>query len=284
MPLSVNGEIVDDSLVRQEAAMLRPRMQEAMADEDPIALEIRVKEWARENVIERTLLRQAAIADPEPLPADVLERAVTQVQNQSPGQTGGVFPTQEDELRREVETQLRVDRLVERLTAKAAAPRHKDLVEYYRKNKESFVSPECASASHIVKNVDEDQDEATARTGIEAAQAELAKGTPFAEVADEHSDCPGRGGDLGWFTRGQMVEEFDDVVFALEPGAASPIFRTEFGFHIALLHEKRAAGYRPLEEVSGEIEEALLAEKRQKLLEQYLDNLRAKADVRTVKA
>jgi parvulin-like peptidyl-prolyl isomerase len=284
MPLSVNGEIIDELLVRQEAAALRPRMMEAMAGEDPLALEIRVKEWARENVIERVLLRQTAAAEPEPVDAEVLESAVAQAREQTPGQTGGVLPTEEGELRKEVELQLRVDRLIQRLTAKVSPPRHKDVVEYYRKHKDSFLAPEAAHASHIVVNANDKPDEAMARTAIEEAQAELRAGTPFAEVADRRSDCPGRGGDLGWFHRGQMVDEFEDAVFALEPGVVSEIFRSPFGFHIAVLHARRPAGPRPLEDVRGEIEEQLLADKRQRVLEQYLDALRAKADIRTVKA
>lgn len=284
MPLVVNGETVDDSMIRQEASALRPRMMEAMAGEDPVALELRVKEWARENVIERVLLRQAAWADPEPISVEVIEQTVERVREQTPGQTGCIFPTEDGQLRKEVEAQLRVERLIERLTGKVSPPRHKDVVEYYRKHKDTYLAPEMVHAAHVVKNVDEDTDEPTARSGIEEAQTELAKGTDFAEVADLHSDCPGRGGDLGWFPRGQMVDEFDNVIFSMQPGETSGVFRTPFGWHIAKLHARKPAGVRPLEEVKADIEQALLAEKRQKRLEQYLDQLRAKADVQTVKA
>jgi parvulin-like peptidyl-prolyl isomerase len=281
MPLVVNGETIDDSLVRQEARALRPRMMEAMAEEDPVALEMKVREWARENIIERVLLRQAAAADSEPIAADALERAVAQVREQTPGQTGRIFPTDGEPLRREVEAQLRVDRLVGRIGAKVAPPRHKDVVEYYRKHKQSFFAPETVHAAHIVKNVDESTDEASALAAIREAEAELRQGVPFAEVADRRSDCPGRGGDLGWFPPGQMVDEFDKVVFAMQPGEVSEIFRSSFGFHIATLFDRKPAGIRSLDEVRERIEEALLAGKRQRALEQYLDHLRAKADIRT---
>jgi hypothetical protein len=284
MPLEVNGETIDDSLIRQEARALRPRMMEAMAEEDPVALEMRVREWARENVIERVLLRQAAAADPEPIAAGVLERAVAQVRGQTPGQTGCIFPTADEPLRREVEAQLRVDRLVERLTARVSPPRHKDVVEYYRKHKQSFLAGEMVHAAHIVRNVDENTDEAAALAVIGEAQAELRQGVPFAEVADRRSDCPGRGGDLGWFAAGQMVDEFDKVVFAMQPGEVSEIFRSSFGFHIATLLERRPAGLRSLEEVREQIEGTLLAGKRQRALEQFLDRLRARADIQPAKA
>ena len=283
MPLLVNGEAIDESLIRQEAASLRPRMLEAMAGDDPIAFEMRVKEWARENVIERVLLRQASAAEPEPVNAGELDRAVERVREQSPGQTGAIFPTEEGELRREVETQMRVERLLGRLTEKVAAPRHKDVVEYYRKHRDAFLAPEQVNAAHIVRNVDENNSEEAARAAIEEAEAELKQGADFAEVSDRRSDCPGRGGDLGWFPRGQMVDEFEAVVFALAPGETSGIFRSPFGFHIARLHARKPAGPQPLEEVRAQIEETLLAEKRQRLLEQYLDRLRAKATIETVK-
>ena len=106
----------------------------------------------------------------------------------------------------------------------------------------------------------------------------------LAEVADRHSDCAGNGGDLGWFPRGEMVDEFDAVVFALRVGAISDIFRTPFGFHIATVLERKPAGVRPFKEVETDITAAILNEKRQKAVENFLDRLRARADIRQGKA
>jgi parvulin-like peptidyl-prolyl isomerase len=162
-------------------------------------------------------------------------------------------------------------------------PRQAELMAIYRKNKEAFVSPEQVHAAHIVCNIDEKKNEAAALAAIQQAMAELEKGRPFGEVADELSDCPGRGGDLGFFPRGEMVEAFDEAVFALKAGQASGIFRTEFGFHIAKLIARKPAGLLPFEQVRGAIEQQLLAEKRQTALHKFLDDLRAKADIRRVK-
>lgn len=162
-------------------------------------------------------------------------------------------------------------------------PKRAEMMAVYRENQASFVSQELVHAAHIVSNVDEKKDEAAARAAIEHAQAELAKGRPFAEVADELSDCPGRGGDLGIFPRGEMVESFDEVVFALPVGQVSEIFRSEFGFHIAKVIARKPAGPIPFEEVRDRIEQQLMAEKRQAALHQFLDDQRAKADVQRVK-
>ena len=63
---------------------------------------------------------------------------------------------------------------------------------------------------------------------------DINSGKDFAELARQHSDGPSgpKGGDLGRFTRGQMVPEFDQVVFNLKPGAYSGVVETQFGYHI----------------------------------------------------
>lgn len=282
MPLLVNGERVDDTVLRDEERTIRPRLMEAMADEDPAAVEDRVRTWARENVIERILLRQQALADAEPVPEDAIEERLKEVNEQSAGQSGCIAPYDAGTLRKEIEIRYRIDRMVNRITAKVAAPKGKDVSDFYVKNREQFAVPEAIHAAHIVRNVDENAGEASARAAIEEARQAIESGAPFAEVADAHSDCPGRGGDLGFFPRGQMVDEFDTVVFALEPGEVSPIFRSPFGWHIATVIEKKAAGYRTLAEVRDEISATLHQQKRDKAVEQFLDRLMAQANVEEV--
>jgi parvulin-like peptidyl-prolyl isomerase len=279
MPLIVNGEVIDDAVIRNEEDELRPRLREAMPKEDPIVLESRTREWARENAIERVLLRQAAMSDGEPLEADVLDRAVAQGRPATAGDPACILPGGRDDFRMQVEAQLRLERFTARLTAKLVPPRNKEISEYYRKHRDEFFTPPLVRAAHIVKNVDEQTTDEAALEQIRVIRAELAEGADFAEVADRRSDCPGRGGDLGYFPRGQMVTEFDAVVFALEPGQLSDIFRTQFGYHIAKVYDRKPEGIRPLADVSGNIEALLFQQKKQRRIEQYIDSLRAKADI-----
>jgi parvulin-like peptidyl-prolyl isomerase len=280
MPVLVNGERIEDQVIREEARSIRPKLEEAMAGEDPATIAARVKQWARENVVERTLLQQAAWGDPEPVPAEEIERNLAEIR---PENGGSIAPGTEDFARKEIELRLRIDRLFARVCAHLAEPRHKDISEFYRKHREQFQRGPAIHAAHIVKNIDEKQDEAAARAGIEAALAALnAEGADFASVADQHSDCPGNGGELGWFPMGQMVDEFDAVVFRMEPGQVSPVFRTPFGFHIAKVLEKQPEGPMALEEVKDKIAETLMQEKRQKFIEQYLDKLWAAAKIEDV--
>jgi len=288
MGLQINGEYVDDAIVRQEAASMRPRYEEMMTDMDPIAREMQLREWARENVIERVLLRQAAMADGVAVPAEEIEERLTamfppagDLENCEAGTTrAGV---DKDAARKDIEAQIRVERLIRTVGEKAPKPKPKEVSAFYKEHREEFLTPPMIHASHIVKNVGEGDDEAVALETIRAAEAELKTGRPFAEVADQFSDCAGQGGSLGWFPLGEMVEEFEAVVFPMEPGQVSDVFRSTFGWHIATVHEKKPEGVRPLESVKDQIEAALGREKQEKALEDYVDGLRAKADVKTVK-
>ena len=255
----MNGELVEDEVIRDEIRNLRHQLAQAMPHEHPSTIDARAKEWARDNVIERVLLRQAALADPEPVPADVIEKA-------------GGNPT-------EVELQFRIERLAIRHAGRIAPPRNKDIVDYYRQHREGMTIPEAVHAAHIVKNIDDNTPEEAALSAIRAADERVKAGEAFEAVADEASDCPGRGGDLGWFPRDHMVPEFDAVVFTLKPAEVSPVFRTQFGFHIAKLYERSDARMATFEEARPQIERQLMTEKHQKALERLCDYLRARATV-----
>lgn len=288
MGLQINGEYVDDVIIRQEAASMRPRYEEMMGEMDPIEREMQLREWARENVIERVLLRQAAMADGEAVPAEEIDERLTamfppagDLEDCEAGTTrAGV---DKDAARRDIEAQIRVERLIRKAGEQAPKPKAKDVAEFYKKNREEFLTPPMVHASHIVKNIDEGTDENAALEAIRQAEAELKSGRPFAEVADQFSDCAGQGGSLGWFPMGEMVEEFEAVVFPMQAGQVSEPFRSVFGWHIALVHEKKPEGVRPLEDVKDQIEAALSRETQEKALEDFVDALRAKAEVKTVK-
>lgn len=288
MALQINGEYVDDAIIRQEAASMRPRYEEMMQEMEPIAREMQLRDWAKENVIERVLLRQAAMAEAEVVPAEEIDERLTamfppagDLENCEAGATrAGV---DKEAARKDIEAQIRIERLIRKVGEKAPKPKQKEIAEFYKANRDEFKTPPMAHASHIVKNVAEGADENEALEAIRAAEAELKSGKPFAEVADQNSDCAGQGGSLGWFPMGEMVEEFEAVIFPMEPGQVSDVFRSVFGWHIATLHEKRPEGVRPLDDVKDQIEAALAREKQEKALEDYVDALRAKAEVKTVK-
>ncbi len=134
--------------------------------------------------------------------------------------------------------------------------------QYYEDNHSLYVQPEKVRARHILVRIPDDADEAaekTARERIEKIHDDVQQGKPFDVLAQEYSEDSStapRGGDLGFFERDQMVPAFDTAAFSLQPGEASEIIRTRFGFHIIKLEERQAEQSKSLEEVR----EAILAE------------------------
>ncbi len=111
------------------------------------------------------------------------------------------------------------------------------------KEGEQYQSQEV-HARHILFRVEQESEDATVKSQAQTVLDRVKKGDDFAELAKEFgSDGTSQvGGDLGWFGRGVMVKEFEDAAFALEPGqVSSELVKTEFGYHIMKVDEKREA-------------------------------------------
>ena len=114
---------------------------------------------------------------------------------------------------------------------------------------------------------------------IETALSELEAGTPFTEVAERYSDCKGNGGDLGRFPPGEMVDEFEQALRAIEPGKRTGIFRTPFGFHIAELRAWNRDALAPFEDVHEDIRRVLTMSSEHHAYQQAVHSLRQKAKI-----
>jgi len=125
-------------------------------------------------------------------------------------------------------------------------------------------------ARHILVETKEEAEEVIKR---------LKNGEDFATVADEKSkDTNAKGGDLGFFTRGQMLKPFEDAAFALEPGQISEPVQTQFGWHVIKVEEKRD---QPLPSYA-EVKEAIMAQLIQQKAQQVVTNLRDSATIDVV--
>ena len=284
MTLYVNGEKIEDAQIQQEAERLRPQYQQVFGDQSPDQSEKQLYEWCRENVIERVLLRQAALRDPYEVPAIVVDNAYLRMMDQYGGKRRfyerfGLSEQRETEVKKDVEERLRVEWFIDNITRTAPEPSEQDTRKYYEENIERFTAPEMVRASHIVKHFSPGADADELRAEMAQILEQLRANADFEELAKEHSDCPDDGGALGMFPRGQMVEEFDEVVFDMEAGAISDVFRTDYGYHIAKVSEKKPPTPSPFEEVSETIMKELAEQSRRSALEEFIDQERAKATI-----
>jgi peptidyl-prolyl cis-trans isomerase C len=278
MPILVNGEIIPRELILDEELRLAAST-EWRAIPDALEKQTHLRQAAEACVIDRILLRQAADKDPRPIDPALLS---TQVERLTSAQGCRVL-LDTVPLARQIEGQLRLERTLRHLMGPLPEPAEDEIVSLYQAQRGAFQRPEIVNTAHIVKHVDETHSEEDARAGIQAALGALERGEQFAEVADRYSDCPGNGGDLGSFERGVMVEEFENVVFQMQPGERSPIFRTPFGFHIAEVRSRQpGGGIAELSEVRDTIKVFLTALRERDAARAVAERLRAQAQIRRI--
>ena len=149
-----------------------------------------------------------------------------------------------------------------------------------------FEKAEQVKASHILVRADP-ENAAEMKTAEEKANKllERTKKEDFGKLASENSDDPGskaKKGDLGFFGKGMMVKEFDDVVFTLPVGKVSGVIKTQFGFHIVKVTDKKAAIKTPDLEAHRKVGRSLIAEEKmvaaKKSIEEQLAGMNPQTD------
>jgi len=139
----------------------------------------------------------------------------------------------------------------------------KKVEEYYKNNSAEFETPEQVKASHILIKT-EGTDEAAAKAKAENILKEAKKGD-FGQLAAKHSDDPGskaKNGDLGYFSRGRMVKEFEEAAFSLKAGEVSGLVKSPFGFHIIKVMDRKAAQKTSEKESFMKIGRKMLADQK----------------------
>jgi len=285
MALYVNGEKVGDSEIQEEFDKLRPQYDQMVQSESLEEHLGQLYEWSRENVIERAIMLQAARNDPEQVAAETIEKAYQELieQNESKEklfeQMEGPAEDKEKRIKDDIEQNIRMQRLLQNISEKVPEPSEQEIRQCYDQNKQRFSYPEMVRACHIVKHPAPDADHEEIRAEMREVLEQLQNDGNFGDLARKYSDCPENGGDLGYFGRGQMVQEFEDVVFNLAVGETSEIFQTEFGYHIARVTDKKSPAPCPLDEVREQIVEELNKERQQKALEEFIDAEKSRAKI-----
>lgn len=259
MTLFVNEFEIKQEEIDAEFDRLRPEYEQYAQHNEMDADLDRLQKWARENIIERHLLQQEAAVRAKKTSDDT---------------------STNEEIADNTLTQEQVQAVVDDITSQTPEPSDAEITTYYNDHKDLFIEPERIHAAHIVKHAPQGYSEPNAYTSALNIREQIRQGASFEELAVQHSDCPDQAGDLGIFSRGQMVDAFDEVVFNLQPGEVSDVFQTPFGYHIAKVYEKHKAEQSSLEEARPYIAEHLHETARDDALNAFIDNLKEKALIR----
>ncbi len=156
---------------------------------------------------------------------------------------------------------------------------NKELKSYYDNNKEEFNEKGSVHARHILVKTEDEAN--TIVRGLKSLSGEALK-SKFIEEAKSKSTGPSgpKGGDLGYFAQGQMVPEFNDKVFNMGVGTISAPVKTQFGYHIIYLEDKKAKKMLAFTEVKSFIEQRLKMEQFKVVMQKKMEELKDKATIK----
>ena len=193
-----------------------------------------------------------------------------------------------DEVKSDVRKALAIKKLMKNDIEDKIIVDEKAINEYYKNNPDKFIEGESIKASHILlmvdKNAAKDAKE-TAKKKIDGLLIRVKKGEDFAKLAKENSDDKGsgqNGGDLGFFSKGMMVPNFEKAAFSLKKDEVSEVVETEFGYHIIKLTDKKPSRTIPQSEVHDRLKNFLKSMEANKKVSEYLADLRKKADIKVI--
>jgi len=172
--------------------------------------------------------------------------------------------------RESLKESLIMEKLLDQAVYSRASVTDMEVAAYFEANRDQFDRPAQVRARQIVVF-----DEAKGQEAL----ALLRQGQPFADVAVEYSHSPDaqQGGDLGFFARGEMPPKFDEIVFDLPVNRLSDLVKSEYGYHIFLVEEKRKATRLSKKEATEEIRAILEARKKEEVYLEWLQDMRARA-------
>lgn len=287
MGLVINGTRIEDAEIQEEVGRLAEEVARNFPWLDPVAQKLQAEDLAKERIIDHQLLFEESQRQLPDLASEEVDEEFKRYTKRHGGEKGFLqkFKIRKCDLpkvKQEMADDLRFRKYIQSIYQQLPEVNDEQIASEYENNKANFKRPDEYKAAHIVYHTNDGQAPEEAKRKADDALARLQKGESFEKIADEESDCPGNGGDLGWFAEGYMVQEFEDVVFKLEFGKISEVFKTPFGYHIARLDDKKEGEYIPLEEVSKNIRQKLETENRDQRFREILSGLRDQAEIQRV--
>lgn len=288
-------------------------MEEDMKKNKDGMLYLMTEQGVINQIIVKELLEQEMKAKGIKVSNKEVDKAISKIMDQMGGKDklseilkeNGVSVSK---FKEDIKTQVKMQKLAQ-LSGKTKVS-DAEVKDFYNKNIKMFKHGEQVRASHILlmanpyqieqdltdstkKELKPEEKKALVKEQMDKQKAlaqKLAKelqadNTKFAQYAQKYSDDKGsaaNGGDLGFFDKDQMVPEFSKVAFSAKPNTVSEPVQSQYGYHIIMVTDRRAAGTEPLEKIQSKLKERIAADKELKTLDDIVDAAKKKAKIEFV--
>lgn len=283
MALIINGEELDDEVIdaefRQVKGHFERLLQVSCCERDP-----EFRATAKDNLATRVLLNQAA----KTRVPNVSEEAITERLKGLIEQAGGEeqfymnigMPVKNEEIVREnVANGVRLDEMLKQVYAPEPEPSDEEIRAYYDAHIGQYQSQEEIRCSHITKSLQGANSREEVYATLRNIRRQLLDGADFATLAEEHRSDEQQQIDLGWFKRGEFMEEFETIAFSMNKDEISPVFMTQLGFHVCTVTDRRPPAPLPFDDIKDAVRQRIIDEYRDAKFNEFTEELKAAATI-----
>lgn len=287
----VGGDMI--TLSDLDAAMPRYGMANILDEGNPLDKEIRLSQARKvvlEMLIEEKILQRVAGRFGVKVGAEEVDKAIERMKqegNVTDDQMKKEFVDQgftEEGYRHFLTAQIRRARIVEAVIKPQVSMAEEKIQEYYQGHADTYLFPEMRVSQILIQVPDEPtpKDWEQAKTKMKKVLQGLKKGATFEEMATRYSDDTGSarsGGDIGFFSKGEMIPMLEEVVFTMEAGEMSGVIQSSQGLHLFKVTEKKEGSVPPLEEIKNKVMEDYYRQEVTRLYTKWLEDLKARSNV-----
>jgi peptidyl-prolyl cis-trans isomerase C len=284
----VNGVNISNTEFKRELDFYMTRASQ-QGQQIPEFMLPKVKDDILNNLIDRELLYQESQKMKITADSNAVAGQLASIKKrfQSPAEFEAAIKQlnlSETDIQSQISRDIAIRQLIDKQVAQKIVVSDEETKAYYDANTSQFKQPEQIKARHILIKIDADASETQktdARKEITEIQQKLQNGGDFAGLAKEYSQGPSsvKGGDLGFFRRGQMVKPFEDAAFALKPNEISDIVETQFGYHLIKVEEKKPETTLAFTDIKDRLNQHLKEQKIDKEAKEYIDQLKKDAKI-----
>jgi peptidyl-prolyl cis-trans isomerase C len=250
----------------------------------------KLKNDVLENLIEREILYQESQKSGIKIDKNKIDEQLSVIKKRFPSEKEyknalSTMKISEDNIKNQIKRKLAINKLIDTKIAQKVVVTDEESKAFYNANPNLFKQPEQVKAGHILIKVEagaDEQKKTEALKKIKEVQKKLKGGQDFAMLAKEYSEddtSSAKGGDLGYFTHGQMVKPFADAAFGMKPNEVSEIVKTQFGYHLIKVYDKKPEKILAYGEIKDMLTEHMRKEKTEKEAAKYIAELMKDAKI-----
>ena len=284
MPLVVNDQRIDDAIIDQEFSAIKAHY-ESMGSMSCCERDEEFRGYARDNIVFRALLTQEAQKTIDHPGEEQIDKEFLRLKKENGGEDEfyanmNLTHDQDEMIKDDLALNIQVENLRSKIFEEIPEPNDKELNEYYLNNKDQFREPDEVRASHIFKSVREVEKREEVFNELCDIRKKLIDGLDFVEIAKKYSDKPQDEIDLGFYKRGELMDEFEIITFSLNVGEVSPVFNTPHGFHLAKVTDRKLGELKLFKDVKNIINDELIHLSQDKKLNEFVEQLKKTANIK----